>query len=49
MEINIGQGILAAAVLIGEVYMVEVDAAVGHVKHGLFRLFQIGRFVQALR
>ena len=44
VQVDVGQGILAAAVLIGEAHVVEVDAAVGHVVNGLLRVVQVRSF-----
>ena len=42
MQVNVGQGVFAAAVLVGEIHMVEIDAAVGNLFHRLFGVVQVG-------
>ena len=48
MQVDVGQGILAAAVLVGEADVVEVNAAVGHLFHGLLGILQVGDLIEHL-
>ena len=43
MQVNIGQGALPTAVLIGKADMVKVDAAVGYFRDGVFRIVEVRR------
>ncbi len=42
MQVNIGQGALPTAVLIGKADMVKVDAAVGYFRDGVSGLWRSG-------
>src|SRR5699024_3540091 len=46
MQVDIGQGVFAAAVLVGEVDVVEIDAAVRHLHDRLLRIVQVGGLVE---
>ena len=46
VQVDVGQGVLAGAVLVGEVDVVEVDVAVGNLVDGVLGVVQVGGLAQ---